>query len=109
MSMHTRQIPDTARGQAFRRILLVVGLASLVGIVNSANAVLWLALTAGAGGSSPPVDVARKTLLLAGWVLIGWAAYRGVRTNRFPPTWLLLTIPALVWIQLLLPRLLPGR
>ena len=107
--MSTRQIPDTAGGQAFRRILLVVGVASLVGLASSAHAVLWVALAAGAGGTNPPVDTARKVLLLAGWGLIGWAAYQGVRNRRFPPTWLILMIPALTWLQLLLPRFLPGR
>ncbi|MBB4638596.1 hypothetical protein [Longimicrobium terrae] len=107
--MHTRQIPDTAGGQAFRRILLVLGVASIVGIANSAHAVFWVALTAGIGGTGSPVGTARKVLLLAGWGLIGWAAYHGVRNNRVPPTWLILMIPALVWIQLLLPTLLPGR
>lgn len=107
--MHTRQIPDTARGQAFRRLLLVLGLVSLVGIANNATAVVGLALTSGIGGIDSPVDAVRKVLLLAGWVLIGWAAYRGVRHNRVPPTWLILVIPVLVWVQLLLPRLLPGR
>lgn len=96
--MHTQQIPNTRRGRTLRAFLAVLGITSLVGLVNSIHSLAWIALTSGVGSAQPGMKLVRTIFLFAGWSLLGYAAYQGVRNNRAPSTWLILSAPVLVWI-----------
>jgi hypothetical protein len=96
-------IPDTRGGRTYRRILLVAALCAVVGIADAARALFWSGLPVIAGGS-PELslgDALSVALRLAGWGLIGWAAWRGVTRKLLPPTWVALALPVLVWITIL--------
>lgn len=99
-----RKIPDTTKGRAYRRLAWVVGIASVVGIVDQLRALFWFALAGVPEGSGPAqIYAARVLIILAGWALVCWCAIIGVRNNAIPPTWALVSMPVMIWAVLLLP------
>jgi hypothetical protein len=98
-SSHT--IPDTRGGRAYRRVLLVVGLSSIVGIADQVRALFWRAL------SGPPshggMGGAQRLIILTGWALMCWCAVRVFRSNALPPAWVAFAAPLLIWAYLLWP------
>lgn len=101
MSAHV--IPDTRGGRFYRRILIVAALCATVGIADALRALFWSGLPVVAGGS-PELslrDAVGLLLQLIAWGLIGWAAWRGASRRLLPPSWVVLTLPVLVWINLL--------
>jgi hypothetical protein len=99
-----RRIPDTRKGQAYRRVAWVVGIASIVGLADQLRALFWFALAGVPEGGGPAeLYAARVLITLAGWTLVCWCAVIGVRKNAIPPTWALVSMPLMVWAVLLLP------
>jgi hypothetical protein len=98
-------IPDTRGGRIYRRILLVCGIASIVGIADQARALFWIAL---AGPSYGPTSPARILILLGGWVLMCWCSVRAIRRNVLPPTWAVVLMPVVTWAYILWPTLFPA-
>ncbi len=103
MTSVAQPIPDTRGGRVYRRVLTAAALCAVVGIADAVRALFWSGLPMIAGGA-PELgagDAMDLLLRLTGWGLIGWAACRGVTRNLLPPTWVTLTLPVLVWINLL--------
>jgi hypothetical protein len=98
-------IPDTRGGRIYRRILLVCGIASIVGIADQVRALFWIALS---GPSSQSTDPARLLILLAGWLLLCWCSVRAIRRNVLPPTWAVVSLPVVTWAYILWPTLFPA-
>jgi hypothetical protein len=96
----TNLIPDTKGGRAYRRILLVAGVFSVIGIADQLRALFWMALIGPSPGRHGPVQ---PVILLVGWALICWIAVRAVRTNALPPRWAAFSLPLLLWAYLLWP------
>ncbi|WP_420129704.1 hypothetical protein [Longimicrobium sp.] len=94
-------IPDTRRGRAYRRVMLVAGILSIVGIADHVRALFWRVL------SGPPTNgsmgVPQRLIILTGWAIICWCAVRAVRGNLLPPMWAAVTLPILIWTYLLWP------
>jgi hypothetical protein len=98
-----REIPDTNRGRAYRRVAWVVGIASVIGIADQLRAMFWFALAGVPEGvGAPGVYAPRVLIMLAGWALVCWCAVIGVRKNAIPPAWALVSIPVMIWAVLLL-------
>lgn len=84
----------------FRRVLFVIGIASIVGIADQLRAIFWRAL---AGPSIGGPGVARLMILLAGWAIMCWCGVRAFRSNALPPAWAAYALPVLIWAYLLWP------
>jgi hypothetical protein len=98
-------IPDTRGGRVYRRILLIAGISSIVGIADQVRALFWIAL---AGPSYNPTSPARLVIMLIGWILICWCSVRAYRRNLLPPAWVAMLLPLLVWAYLLWPAVFPA-
>ncbi|HEX6909092.1 MAG TPA: hypothetical protein VF142_01780 [Longimicrobium sp.] len=84
----------------------MAALCAVVGIADAVRTLFWSGLPLVAGGS-PELsqhDAMRLILQLIAWGLIGWAAWRGASRKLLPPSWAVLTLPVLVWINLLTLR-----
>ena len=46
--------------------------------------------------------VAKHAVLLCGWGIMAWIAYRGTQRNLAPPEWLVLVLAILIWVGILL-------
>lgn len=93
-------IPDTNGGKAYRTVLLIVGIASIIGIADRVRALFWLAL---AGPSIGGPGVGRLLIMLIGWGIMCWCAVRAFRSNALPPPWAVVALPGLIWAYLLWP------
>jgi hypothetical protein len=98
-------IPATRSGRTYRTVLILVGLSAIVGIADAGRGLLWMGLEATAGAEPPPLDVAKKLLMLLAWCLLGLAAYDGWRRKVIPATWLLGGVVALTWALILIQRI----
>lgn len=101
----SRAIPSTRLGSAYRALLVVAGVCSIVGIADAVRALFWLTLEgAMVGSGAPGMQVLTIGLRLVAWSLVALAAYTGWRRNAVPSTWILVCIPILGWAVLLAHR-----
>lgn len=91
-------IPDSRKGRTFRRLMTAILIASIVGIADQLRILFWFVLN----GEGP--NPSRILIILTGWVILCWCGYKAHRHNLAPPTWVVLTIPLLIWTYLLWPE-----
>lgn len=104
--MKTEQLPDSRRGRTFRKLLGVLYVGSIVGITLTLRELVARLLDAGIDHGRLQVSfLALQAVLLAGWGLICWTAYRGSRHRLAPPAWAYVAVVALSWAAILLNRL----
>lgn len=96
-------MPPTVGARRYKKILSAVWVAAIVGITLSSTALV------DAFTDAPFVwterlrnRVAKQTLMLCGWAIMGWIAHRGTRRNLAPPEWLILVLVLLVSVGVLL-------
>jgi TRAP-type C4-dicarboxylate transport system permease small subunit len=99
VASHT--IPDTPGGRAYRLLLLVVGISSVVGIADHVRALFWLVVAGPRWDGA--MGVPEHLIILTGWTIMCWCAVRAFRTNARPPTWAVVALPLLIWAYLLWP------
>ena len=96
----SRSIPDTRGGRLYRKVLLVGGISSIVGIADQLRGLFWLVLS---GPSIGGPGAAQRVVMLAGWAIIGWCGLRVFRKNVLPPAWAAFAMPVLIWALILWP------
>lgn len=84
-----RELPPTAGGRRYKKLLSFIWIAAIAGITLSARTMLYAILDA------PFVPagrlwrtVAKPALFICGGGIMLWIAYRGTRRNLAPPEWL---------------------
>jgi hypothetical protein len=104
--MNDHEIPGSARGRTFRKLLAVFYVFSIAGITLTLRELLGRLTAVGFDPARMQASFLGLTAaLLAGWGLIGWAAYRGSRHSHAPPAWAYAAIVVLSWGAILLNRL----
>jgi hypothetical protein len=103
--MSFRELPDTPRGRAFRKILSVLYVLSIAGVTLTLRSVLSRLMEVGFdAGRLQAVFLLFNSVLLVGWGLILWTARRGSRDNLAPPSWVPAAVVLLSWAAILLNR-----
>jgi len=100
----SRTIPSTRGGQTYRNLLIMGGVAAIVGIADNVRALIWLMLNDAGVSTTSWTDYLARGLQLAAWALVARLAYLGWRRNAFPPTWAVVTLPVLGLLLVLLQR-----
>jgi hypothetical protein len=97
----TQTIPNTSGGRAYRVLLMIAGVAAIVGIADQLRALVRVVMAGPSfEGAHGPV---RILIILAGWAVIAWCAARAIK-NAAPPTWAIVSIPILIWAYILWPN-----
>jgi hypothetical protein len=104
--MTNQLLPDTRRGRSYRKLLEIAYVASIAGITLTLRDLIAALLNARFNPGGLPAELlAFSGVLLVGWGLVGWMAYRGSRRGLAPPTWSYAVVVGLSWAAILLNRL----
>ena len=91
---------NSKRWRYFRCVMWVMAAVTVVGIADQVRALGWLALEKAAGSSRPWSGAGWPLLFLTGYGLLAFSAYRILRQNRVPPTWVVVSVLVVAYAAL---------
>ncbi|HSU14816.1 hypothetical protein [Longimicrobium sp.] len=104
--MNTHHLPDTRRGRAYRKMLVVFYVVSIAGITLTVREIAVRLMDSGLDASRLQAGFLGFTAVqLAAWGLICRIGYRGSRRSLAPPAWAYAAVTLLSWAAILLNRL----